>query len=259
MIETALWIALAVLSLSTALLARYVLRLREQKHGGTIRKWPIRAVEPADFDPRFATGPLGPWPETEVAFIAAYRVPGGISDLESWILANLAKGAHRIFEFGTATGKTTYLLARNAPEDATVATLTLAPDQFDEYRAGAGDDPRARDTAREESRFGHFLYSGTAVEPKVRQLFGDSKAFDESPYAGRCDLVFVDGSHAYSYVRSDSEKALRMVAPGGLILWHDYRGPRRAGGVFRALNELNARLPLVRLKGTALVAYRCPV
>jgi hypothetical protein len=48
------------------------------------------------------------------------------------------------------------------------------------------------------------------------------------------------------------------VAPGGLVLWHDYAGPRHAPGVYRALNELARRLPLVRLEGTTLVAYRRP-
>ncbi|MEO8562051.1 MAG: hypothetical protein ABI601_08260 [bacterium] len=68
----------------------------------------------------------------------------------------------------------------------------------------------------------------------------------------------LDGSHAYSYVVSDSERAIELVAPGGLVLWHDYAGPRHAPGVYRALNELSARLPLVRLEGTTLVAYRRP-
>ena len=79
---------------------------------------------------------------------------------------------------------------------------------------------------------------------------------------GRVDfrgvMRFVDGSHAYSYVVSDSRKALRMCAPGGLILWHDYRGPRRARGVFRGLNELARDLPLVHVAGTSFVAYRKP-
>ena len=46
------------------------------------------------------------------------------------------------------------------------------------------------------------------VAGKVEQLFADSKTLDVSPWAGQCDLVFVDGSHAYSYVVSDSEKVL---------------------------------------------------
>jgi hypothetical protein len=49
---------------------------------------------------------------------------------------------------------------------------------------------------------------------------------------------------------------MRMVKPGGLVLWHDY-GPG-CHGVFRALNELSRRLPLVHVAGTTLVAWRRP-
>jgi hypothetical protein len=70
--------------------------------------------------------------------------------------------------------------------------------------------------------------------------------------------VFVDGSHAYSYVKSDSERALALVRPGGLVLWHDYSGPSHSPGVYQALNELAERLPLVRIEGTMLAAYRQP-
>ena len=102
--------------------------MRAEKHGrGLFGPWPVPVVALEDFDARFKAGPLGPSRETEIAFIGAYRVPGGVSDLETWVLGSLAKDAQAIFEFGTATGKTTYLLARNAPGDATVTTLTLGP------------------------------------------------------------------------------------------------------------------------------------
>lgn len=254
-----LTVAVVVLGLATVLLTIYVTKVRGEKHGrGVLRRWPVPEIDLQDFDRRFVPDARGPSIETEIAFIATYRLPGGISDLETWILANLAKTAQTLFEFGTATGKTTYLLARNAPEDATVITLTLHPDQVDDYRSGSDDDTAALTAALEESRFDRFYYSGTAAEAKIRQLFGDSKAFDETPYAGQCDLIFIDGSHAYSYVASDTRKALKMVKPGGVILWHDYRGPRRAKGVYRALNELSRDLPLRRIKGTSLVAYRHP-
>jgi hypothetical protein len=66
----------------------------------------------------------------------------------------------------------------------------------------------------------------------------------------RLDLVFVDGSHARSYVESDSRKALRMVRPGGIVFWHDYSGPRRTPGVFASLNALAREMPLVHIGGT---------
>lgn len=238
-----------------------IARHRElRKMRGAFGDWPVKPVEPGEFDARLAAGPLGPARESEIRFVAMVRVPGGISDLETWILCNLAKDATRVFEFGTATGKTTYLLAANAPAGAEIVTLTLAPGQAASYRAETGDSDGAREAAANESKFADaFFYSGAPEARKIVQLFGDSKAFDETPYLGSCDLVFVDGAHARSYVESDTKKALAMAKPGGAVLWHDYRGPRAPVDVFRYLNELSRTLPgMVHLKGTALVAWRKP-
>ena len=256
---------LAVLAL-ISLVAALVLGLGQLRHRAVRKQrnlfgeWPIRRVPPETIDPVLRPGQFGPTRDTEVAFIGRgpYVVDGGTSDAEAWILAVLAKRASAMFEFGTCTGKTAYLWARNSPADARVVTVTLAPDHLSDYKQEATDDPEDVQFALKESSHTEFLYSGSAVAPKVEQLFADSKALDVSPWAGRCDLVFVDGSHAYSYVVSDSAKALELVAPGGLVLWHDYAGPRHASGVYRALNELAQRLPLVRLEGTTLVAYRRP-
>lgn len=253
---------LAALSLvAAAILALTHLRHRAvRKQRNLFGEWPIRRVPPEAVDPVLRPGPFGPTRDTEVAFIGRgpYVVDGGTSDAEAWILAVLAKGARRMFEFGTCTGKTAYLWARNSPPEARVVTVTLAPDHLSDYTREATDDPADVQFALRESSHTDFLYSDSPVASKVEQLFADSKALDVSPWAGSCDLVFVDGSHAYSYVVSDSAKALELVAPGGLVLWHDYAGPRHAAGVYRALNELAARLPLVRLEGTTLVAYRRP-
>ena len=253
---------IAVLALAAALgLGLAQLRHRAvRKQRNLFGEWPIRRVLPEVVDPVLRPGPFGPTRDTEVAFIGRgpYVVDGGTSDAEAWILAVLAKRARTMFEFGTCTGKTAYLWARNSPPDARVITVTLAPDHLADYRQEATDDPTDVQFALKESSHTEFLYSGTSVAGKVEQLFADSKTLDVSPWAGQCDLVFVDGSHAYSYVVSDSAKALELVAPGGLVLWHDYAGPRHASGVFRALNELAQKIPLVRIEGTTLVAYRKP-
>ena len=254
--------ALGLLALP-AVVVLTVLLLRERarrKQHNLLGAWPIAAVSPEQIDPVFQPGPFGPGRETEVAFVGRgpYVVEGGTSDAEAWILAVLSRRARQLFEFGTCTGKTAYLWARNAPDDARVVTLTLAPGERADYSAERTDDPTDVEFALKESAFTEFLYSRSGVEHKVEQLFGDSKALDVAPWEGQCDIVFVDGSHAYSYVVSDSEKALRLVKPGGLVLWHDYAGPRHASGVYRALNELATRLPLSRIQGTTLVAYRRP-
>ncbi len=218
----------------------------------------IPTMRLADFDPHFRLGPHGPTLDAEIVFIGgADAVPFAPTDREAWVLGVLARDAHAMFEFGTATGKTAYLMARNSLPDARVVTLTLAPGGTVSYQHESGDSEIARTTALAESSFGEFLYSRTPAAAKITQLYGDSKEFDHAPYRASCDLIFVDGAHAYSYVLSDSRKAFEMLAPGGIIVWHDYKkrsGPPR--DVYRALNHLAQSHRLVRLAGTHMVAHR---
>ena len=88
------------------------------------------------------------------------------------------------------------------------------------------------------------------------QLYSDSKAFDESPYLGQCDLIFIDGSHTYSYIKSDTAKAMRMIKDNGIIIWHDYRPGSDPKDVTRYLNELSKGKELVHIDQTSLIAYR---
>jgi len=254
-------VALAIILLGALAMAWVYLRDRaRRKNRGVFVRWPLPQIPVRELDPVFEPGPLGPTVATEAVLIAGtdlLRVVGSTSDVEAWILAVLSKRARLMFEFGTASGRTAYLWARNSPAEARVVTLTLREGDIPTYQRAQGDAEFDVRNALDESRFTTFYYSGTPVESKVTQLYGDSKEFDESPWAGQCDLVFVDGSHALSYVQSDSQKALRLVKPGGLVIWHDYRGPRLPG-VFRALNELAKTIPLRHVAGTSLVVYRKP-
>lgn len=62
----------------------------------------------------FEVNEYGPTFNAEVSYIGRgdLIVPGGTSDAEAWILAVLAKQSKTMFEFGTCTGKTTYLWAK---------------------------------------------------------------------------------------------------------------------------------------------------
>lgn len=250
-----------VLGVALKVVSRHSTRYRQlRREEGKGKPWFLPRVPIEELDHAFsAPNPrLGHTPATEVAFVSVGRMPvtGATSDYESWILAVLARNAIKMFEFGTCTGRTAYLWARNSPPQARVYTLTLDPGHLEAYRADTSDDPQDKADALHETVFRNFVYTGTAVEHKIVQLYGDSKAFDETPHEASCDLIFVDGSHARSYVESDSAKAFRMVNEGGLILWHDYRGPRRSSGVYHALNALAEKFPLVQIEGTSLVAYR---
>lgn len=234
-------------------------RLRKIRKGeGLWKPWPIPKVHMEEFDALFAKSHRGPKRETEIVFFCNDNVVGGISDIETWFLCNLAKRASRIFEFGTCTGKTTYLLAKNTSQDAKISTLTLHPEQVQRSKNACGDTKKGAQNIAKESHFSSFYYSGTPEEKKITQYFQDSKEFDETPYIGSCDLIFIDGAHTYSYVMNDSAKAFKMIRPGGIILWHDYRGKYKTLGVFQALNELSKHYPLMHIDGTCLVAYRHP-
>ncbi|RZI45313.1 O-methyltransferase [Candidatus Finniella inopinata] len=220
--------------------------------------WVIKKVNIDEFDDCFKPEHNGPSKNTEISFIGSFGTRGSTSDFETWILCTIAKSAQNIFEFGTFTGKTTYLLAKNSPNTAKIVTLTLSPDEITTYTKSNDDHQKDTKAALEESIFKKFYYSNTPLEHKVEQRFIDSKKFDERPYLKKFDLIFIDGSHAESYVENDSKKALQMVKPGGVILWHDYRGPDRAPGVYNTLNKLSKTMNLVHIAGTSLVAYRAP-
>ena len=248
-----------VFAILSAILARNVLRLeRAKRQQGLGKPWFLPRVSVDELDHAFRMDELGPTRATEVSYIGRGVLPvlGGTSDYETWILCVLARRATAMFEFGTCTGKTAYLWARNIPAGGRVVTLTLSPDSIKDYVNAAGDDAAAVRHALEESHFTRYIYTGTDVESRITQLYGDSKALDDGPHTGLYDVIFVDGSHALSYVYSDTEKALRMVKPGGVILWHDYTGPRGSPDVYTALNEMGARLHLRHIKGTTLVFHR---
>lgn len=241
----ALWMAtLAVLSVLAGRHYGLLKKIAQREERDVFGAWPIPSVSLDQVDARFRPNAYGPTLETQVQFIGrgATEVIGGTSDAEAWILAVLAQSAMRMFEFGTCTGKTAYLWAINSPPDARIATLTLPPES-----APPGDA---------ESHFTSFIYSGTPAERKITQLFGDSRQFDIRLHDNQYDLIFVDGAHAYEFVVSDTRKALRMVKPGGLILWHDYCGAYCNPGVYRALNELRSELDLRHIRGTTLVCHR---
>jgi len=66
------------------------------------------------------------------------------------------------------------------------------------------------------------------------------------------DLEF-DGCHHDEFVLRDSQNALKMISPDGVVIWHDYAS--YAPGVVQALNELAKTVPLVHIDGTSLVIH----
>lgn len=121
-------------------------------------------------------------------------------------------GARRIFEIGTFNGGTTRLMAQWVPADGHVVTLDLPPERFD-----ATQHPPDLHGAQIGS-----VFQGSSVESKITQLLEDSLEFDPVPYESSFDVVLVDGAHDYAHGLTDSRTALRLIRPGGVILWDDF-------------------------------------
>lgn len=143
--------------------------------------------------------------------------------------------ARNIFEFGTYQGRTTYFLTFASP-DARVTTLNLPPEQ----------DPSV-------APFLGIMFRGSDREDRITQLLQDSRLFDAGPHAASMDYVFVDGDHSYELVKNDTEKALAMLRPGGMIVWHDYMP--KCPGVMRYIRDFAEERPVFRLRNTSLVVY----
>jgi Methyltransferase domain len=174
------------------------------------------------------------------------KVRGNLTVDELVAVAMLCRwlGPQTVFEFGTFNGRTTLNLAANTPDEAKIYTLDLIAPGKTELK-----------TEKEDGVYHLGEKSGTffrdsQLQKKIEQLWCDSALFDETFLHGKVDLAFVDGAHSYEYVRSDSAKALAMVRPGGIVLWHDYCA--WYPGVYQGLHELSPRHALKHIDGTHL-------
>jgi predicted O-methyltransferase YrrM len=183
-------------------------------------------------------------------------VDGNISTFELEIISKLVKfvAPEIIFEIGTFDGRTTLNLAAQSGRNAKVYTLDLPAESLDHTKLTL----EYHDRKYVEKPQSGIRFHGTDVEEKIVQLYGDSASFDYGPFLRKVDLIFIDGSHSYEYVLSDSLWAMKMVR-GGVIVWHDYAsmGYSCWPGLVKALDELQGGNPAFRqmkhIADTALV------
>src|SRR5262249_23777690 len=99
-------------------------------------------------------------------------------------------------------------------------------------------------------------FHNTPQGDQIEQIFCDSMLFDPEPYRQRVDFCFIDAGHGYQNVLRDTENALGMTKPGGVIFWHDYS--RWWSGVQKVIDDLASRLPVFRVTETYLAALQVP-
>ena len=185
------------------------------------------------------------------------NIVGMTSDYEAWIISSLSKISQNIFEFGTCSGKTTYLMALNSNENAKITSITLDPQDILSFTKKNDDNEISFRNIKNESIYNNFLFSGTEVEKKINVIFKNSMEFNEEKFKNQMDLIFIDGGHTYSIVKNDTEKAFKMLNSKGIILWHDYvPGKKSAKDVVKYIDEISKKRSLQHIKNTSICYYR---
>jgi predicted O-methyltransferase YrrM len=157
----------------------------------------------------------------------------------------------KIFETGTFRGVAALTMVLNAPE-AEVYTLDL-PEKYtvaEVETLSKGDKEWVR---LSRSSIG-FAFAGHPAAARIHQLHGDSLTFDPPAFLANTDLCYIDGGHSYECIKADTETALKILSPNGVIVWDDYTW--FIDGVSEYLTELRKTLPLHRIAGSQLVLYR---
>jgi len=157
----------------------------------------------------------------------------------------------QIVEFGTFLGFGTATMALNC--SAQVLTIDL-PDASEGRDIKTLNDADSTLVDRSRRRVGYY-YNGKPFATRISELRCDSRELDLREHISSADLCLIDGGHSYDCIAADTNNALRILAENGIIVWDDYFW--LYPDVVRYLNQLSVTLkPLVKIKGTSLVAFR---
>lgn len=179
---------------------------------------------------------------------------GAAFGIESTYLCGVLRAidARTVLEIGTFLGATTLQLAANLPPSGRVFTVDIDSDDV----SGAACDISDFDLGlaqKKRERIGlHFR--DTPHAERITQILGDSARIDYAGHFDKVDLAYIDGGHSYEQVKTDTEKVLGLVRPGGVIFWHDYQPG--CLGVTRYLHELARERPLKHIRKTDLAVLR---
>ena len=175
-----------------------------------------------------------------------------IDELAYMALLTVSIAPRLIFEIGTFRGRTALNFALNSDETCRVLTLDLKPDE----RTGVMRRTNLADAKIIENIELGASFKQSEVAGKIEQLYGDSTIFDFTPYCGKVDLVFVDGGHSYDVVLKDTQNALAMTRPGGVILWHDFGNYGDYNDVIRAVLKVIPSNEVIQIENSQLALHQ---
>lgn len=77
----------------------------------------------------------------------------------------------------------------------------------------------------------------------IKHFYEDSKTFDFSQIKDTIDLVFIDGDHSYSGVKSDTKRIFEVIdLERTIVVWHDFK-TKRDNAILSTVNAVFEALP----------------
>jgi len=181
------------------------------------------------------------FPDLEERPVTLHRLPRGkwsspVADVILLLKLVASLQPRKCMEVGSFRGYTALAIASHLPEDGMLVTLDQSPQHGEAYRE--------HELAR-----------------KIERRIGKTSAeMFERDQPGSYDFIFLDASHRYENVKRDTAFLLPLLAPRGVLVWHDYSNWGRytgINGVPKYLHELAAQIPVAHVDGTSLALY-CP-
>ena len=99
-----------------------------------------------------------------------------------------------------------------------------------------------------------FLNAPRDIRDRIELIIGDSATIDLSHLNSQMGLVLVDAGHSYDACLRDSALAMKLVRPGGIVLWDDYGD--YWPGVKAAVETLAETLHLSHVRRENYIVYR---
>ncbi|MGH7120408.1 MAG: FkbM family methyltransferase [Acetobacteraceae bacterium] len=134
----------------------------------------------------------------------------------------------RHLEFGTWEGWGVVLCAESCA--ARIWTINLPEGERDAFGAPVysaslepAPDLTGSPVAGDAGSHIGWRYKAAGFADRVQQILCDSRDFPSHEFApGFFDTILIDGGHTTEVVTSDTGKALPLLRPGGLLMWHDF-------------------------------------
>lgn len=187
--------------------------------------------------------------DTEEAMLEAVTASHGLvttsEALSLYRICQLLPAGARILEIGSYLGASTTAIGHSILGKG-IELYCL--DCWHDYVAhGFTDHPWANSAHSGNEVLLKFLETTVFINNQLRILKGTTEQFRNLLPVSFFDLIFIDAGHDYTSVLNDLLISMRALAPGGLLLGHDYHSDGH--GVVAAVNQVIYESRNISVKG----------